>query len=83
MIRKCIGIDMNEIRKGIDLYRLGNDGNYPNYLIMNRETLFLIDNEFNFSLGFSKFYGSENYASFWDIPIAVCDKLKTGEVDFT
>ena len=81
MIRNCISIDMNEIRRGIDLYRLGNDGNYPNYLIMNRESLSLLDRDLNFKIGFEKRYMGD-YATLYGITIAVCDKLKTGEVDF-
>lgn len=81
MIKNCVKIDINEIREGINCYRNNNKGEYPNYLIMNEKTLSLLDNDMSFDRGFAKFWGMENYASFWDIPIAICNKFKLGEID--
>ena len=75
----CIGIDKNKVMKGIDdFYKI--TGEHPHYMIMNHESEYLLRRDFqpmhyiNTEMtGFSSFHG---------IPVAICDKLETGVVDF-
>jgi hypothetical protein len=80
MIKNCVTIDVDEIKRGIYEYRANHRGEYPHYLIMNHRTFY----EFR-AIAFSPSYfinNEEGYLSYWYIPCAVCDKLKYGEVDF-
>ena len=81
MIRECIGIDINELSRGIDLYRKEHNGEYPNYLIMNNESFYLIKRTIDRSFPFENVI-NEGATTWRGIYIAVCDNLKTGEVDF-
>ena len=53
----------------------------PNYLIMNQDTVMLLDGYFFKSQ--DKTTKKDGYFGVYHgIPIAVCEKLKIGEVDF-
>lgn len=74
----CIDIDKNKIIKGIDeYYKLTEEK--PHYIIMNRESEYLLrKKDFQFSID----YTSTGFSTFYGVPIAICDKLETGVVDF-
>lgn len=75
----CISIDVNRINKGIDIYRAEHKGDYPHYLIMNTESYILFEDATRIETS----YGIFNKVAVWHgIPIARCEELKTGEVDF-
>lgn len=75
----CISIDKNKIIKGIDeYYKLMKEK--PHYIIMNRQSEYLLREKEDFQ--FSIDYMETGFSSLYGIPIAICDKLKTGVVDF-
>ena len=74
----CIGIDKDKIIKGIDDdYEI--TGEHPHYMIMNHESEYLLK-DFQF-LHYTN-AKETGFTSFFGIPIAICDKLETGVVDF-
>lgn len=76
----CISIDVNRINKGIDIYRAEHKGDYPHYLIMNTESYVLFENVAKIETNYGSIF--DRVATWHGIPIARCDNLKTGEVDF-
>ena len=75
----CIDIDKNKIIKGIDeYYKLTEEK--PHYIIMNRESEYLLKEKEGFQFSIS--YMDTGYSSLYGVPIAICDKLETGVVDF-
>ena len=74
----CIGIDKDKIIKGIDDY-YEITGEHPHYMIMNHESEYLLK-DFQF-LHYTN-AKETRFTSFFGIPIAICDKLETGVVDF-
>lgn len=80
MIIDCTTLDVKKINAGIDFYRAEHKGEYPHYLIMNHRSFY----EFR-AIAFSPLdltKDEDGYLTYWDIPVAICDKLKYGEVDF-
>ena len=74
-------INAEDIKTGIDTYARMNNGKNPNYLIVNEESMQLLKNTFYYYL--PKQYEEEKYfATLFGIPVAICDKLETGVVDF-
>jgi hypothetical protein len=78
---------INILRTEIDLDRLRMEmalkaeqtGQFPSYIIMNNETFLGIKNS---DLSIHRLFSTKpNYPSFYGCPIALCDKLKFGEVD--
>ena len=52
-------------------------GEDPKYLIINENTLKLLK-----AITYSSLFLNENgYGTYWGIPIAICNKLKDGEVE--
>lgn len=78
MIRYCLSINIKELDKGITNY-ITKTNITPNYIIMNHETLTLINNYYHQLFPLKP---EETYPSYQGIPIATCNKLTTGEVDF-
>lgn len=78
MIRNCLSIDIKELDKGITNY-IAETNTTPNYIIMNHETLILVNNYYH-QLFPLKTEGK--YPNYQGIPIATCDELTVGEVDF-
>jgi hypothetical protein len=82
MIIECLGgINFDKIDNGIYTYQKEHMGNYPNYLIMNYKTF----DEMHYSSYakmISTIKGNTLYFTYHGIPVAKCDKLKYGEVDF-
>lgn len=75
----CIDIDKNKIIKGIDeYYKLA--GEKPHYMIMNRESEYLLRKKEDFQ--FSRDYIGTGFSTLYGVPIAICEKLETGVVDF-
>ena len=74
----CIGIDKNKIIKGIDeYYKLTKEK--PHYIIMNRQSEYLLrEEDFQFSID----YIGTGFSTLYGVPIAICEKLETGVVDF-
>ena len=81
MIRECIGIDVNELNQGIYWYRKEHDGEYPSYLVMNHESFYLIKRTIDHSFPLNNVI-NEGVPTWHGVPIAVCENLKLGEVDF-
>jgi hypothetical protein len=81
MIRDCSGIDINELNQGIYWYRKGHNGDYPSYLIMNNESFYLMKRTIDRSFPLENVL-NEGVPTWRGIYIAVCNNLKTGEVDF-
>jgi len=85
MIRNCAsGISFREIDNGIDAYRAEHYGKHPNYLVMNDKTfteIRLFSDNLNIHL---KPIPDDNiyYFEYHEIPVARCNNLKYGEVDF-
>lgn len=78
MIRNCLSIDIKELDKGITNY-IAETNTTPNYIIMNHETLVLVDNYYHQLFPLKS---GREYPSYQGIPIAICSKLTAGEVDF-
>lgn len=80
MIIDCAILDIKKINAGIDFYRADHRGEYPHYLVMNHRSFYeLRATAFSPSYFFTK--DEDGYLTYWDIPVAICDKLKCGEVD--
>lgn len=80
MIIDCTTLDIKKINEGIHFYRADHRGDYPRYLVMNHRSFYEFRATTFSSLCFTK--DEDGYLTYWDIPVAICDKLKYGEVDF-
>jgi hypothetical protein len=78
MITNFFKINDEELEKQIFYYKKLN-GIDPKYLIVNENTLKLLET-ITYSYLFSN-KNENNYGTYWGIPIALCNKLKDGEVD--
>ena len=82
MIMKCLGgINFDKIDNGIYTYQKEHAGDNPHYLIMNYKT-FDEMRYYSYSKMMSTIQGDNWYFEYHGIPVAKCDKLKYGEVDF-
>ena len=75
----CMGIDKDKVIEGIDKY-YELTGEYPHYMIMNRESEYLLK-DFQFLMRYTN-TETTGFSSFHGIPVAICNKLETGVVDF-
>ena len=83
MIKNCIGININEINKGIDFYRANHNGEYPNYLVMNTKTYCIMKSTIEHTIDISNILSETTYSPSWHgVPLAICERLDIGEVDF-
>jgi hypothetical protein len=83
MIKNCIGININEINKGIDFYRANHNGEYPNYLVMNTKSYSIMKSTMEHTLDVQNILYKTEYSPSWHgIPLAICERLDIGEVDF-
>ena len=84
MIINFFKINEEELEKQIICYA-DFHGTDPKYLIMSKGTLELIKAITKTEQVFKKYKDKGKfdlyYGSYWGIPIAVCNKLKDGEVD--
>lgn len=71
-------INYNILNKSIDEYRFHHFGNFPNYLIMNRKTMYLLEQDLNPD---KIIIMHREYQEYHGVPISICEKLKDGEVD--
>jgi hypothetical protein len=79
---KFIKIDEKEMGKSIDGYR-AYFKNPPKYIVMNENTFYFVKEMIQINL-FCNDPKNKNYnATFWGIPIAICNSgdLKDGEVE--
>jgi len=81
MIVSCMDISEKDLIYGIDYYRKEHDGHYPHYLIMNYESKILLARKRG--LDFERTYTADydEVYKFRGITVAICNELKTGEVD--
>lgn len=82
IVKTRLQINVEDITKGIDLYAQMNNGKNPNYLIVNEESMQLLKNAIYYYLSPKKYVEEKNFATLYGIPVAVCNNLKTGEIDF-
>ena len=87
MIKNCIGININEINRGIDIYRANHNGEYPNYLVMNAESYHIMKatmEQIEHAIDIQNIILDETkYSPSWHgVPLAICERLDIGEVDF-
>lgn len=85
MIQNCCGgISARKILIALDKYKKEHEFQCPEYLIMNDITLY--DLQLDSAIGTDFYYGTCNnekgYKTFRNIPIAICNKLEYGEIDF-
>ena len=73
-------INYSLLNKNIGEYGLYHHGNIPNYLIMNIFTRNKISNDF-IDIKKSLVNDTNFYGEYHGIPIAICSKLKDGEID--
>ena len=71
-------INEKELEKQISYYKQLH-GIDPEYLIINENTLKLLEAITYSSLFLNK--KENDYGTYWGIPIAICNKLKDGEVE--
>lgn len=82
MIIDCTTLDIKKINEGIHFYRADHRGDYPRYLVMNHRSFYEFRATTFSSSSSSCFTKDEDgYLTYWDIPVAIYDKLKYGEVD--
>lgn len=62
----------------IDAYRYNHKGEYPNYIIMNRKTMYIMEQDLNSD---RIIFMHNSYQEYHGISIAICDKLKDGEIN--
>lgn len=79
MIINFFKINKEELEEQIVYYR-NFHGEDPKYLVINENTLKLLKTITYFYL-FSKDTNEIDYGTYWGIPIAICNKLKDGEVE--
>lgn len=84
MIQNCRGgISVRKICIALDKYKKEHNFQCPKYLIMNDITLYELQLDSAIELDC---YGTCNnergYKTFRGIPVAICNKLKYGEIDF-
>lgn len=78
MIINFFKINKEELEKQIIYYKEFH-GIDPKYLIINENTLKLLE-----TITYSYLFSNKNkndYGTYWGIPIALCNKLKDGEVE--
>ena len=71
-------INKEELEEQIVYYRNFHGGE-PKYLVINENTLKLLETITLFHLFPNK--NENDYGTYWGIPIAICNKLKDGEVE--
>jgi hypothetical protein len=82
MIKNCIGININEINRGIDFFRAEHDGKYPSYLVMNHATYNMMKYMIDHTIDFNNLTNNTSYSSWHGVPLAICERLDLGEVEF-
>lgn len=74
----CMGINKDKVIEEIDKY-YELTGEYPHYMIMNRESEYLL-RDFQFLMHYVN-TETTGFSSFHGVPVAICNKLKTGEIE--